>query len=69
MEQRKPGYVVRLQVELLEGRVVPGLLTSTPVASVISSDSYIHSLPFAPNVGLTTAQEHSPGVVHWTPTK
>src|SRR5262245_1496667 len=66
MEPRRPDLAVRLGFELLEDRVVPGLLTITPRAEVISSDSYIVSLPSAPNVGLTIAQGHTNGVVHWT---
>jgi hypothetical protein len=58
--------LMKLEIELLEDRAVPGLLTIVPVASVVSSDSYIVKLPFAPNVGLTIAQGHS-GVVTWTP--
>ena len=57
-----------LRTEGLEDRVMPGLLTITPVASVVSSDAYIRSLPFAPNVGLTNAEGHTGGVVQWTPT-
>jgi len=67
MEPCKPNVAVRLELEVLEDRVVPGRLTIIPVGEVLSSDSYIVSLPSAPNVGLTTAQGHTPGVVHWTP--
>src|SRR5262249_32741556 len=67
MEPRRPSPMAHLDVQLLEGRAVPGTLTITPRAEVISSDSYIVSLPSAPNVGLTTAQEHNGGVVKWTP--
>ena len=68
METPIEGKMVSLDFELLEDRVMPGLLTVTPVASVISSDSYIFHLPLAPNVGLTNAQGHTGGVVQWTPT-
>ena len=62
-----PNCAALLDIEILENRAVPGTLTITPVASVVSSDSYIVRLPSAPNVGLTEAQVHSGGVVHWTP--
>ena len=61
--------LMKLEIELLEDRAVPGLLTIVPVAKVLSGDSYTHFLPRAPNVGLTIAQGHSGGVVSWTPTK
>ena len=65
MEPRAPNVVVRLEFELLEDRLVPGTLVVTPVG--LHGDAYIHFLPPQPNVGLTNAQGHTPGVVHWIP--
>jgi hypothetical protein len=66
----RPIIGVRLQIEILEDRVVPGLLTVSPIGnsdSYIHPDAYIHALPAPPHVGLTIAQGHSGGVVQWTP--
>jgi hypothetical protein len=41
MGQRKPVVGVRLEIEVLEGRVVPGALT---ISSVGIADSYIHHI-------------------------
>jgi hypothetical protein len=40
MEQRKSVVGVRLEIEVLEGRVVPSALAISPIGS---SDSYLHS--------------------------
>jgi hypothetical protein len=41
MEPRKPNVAVRLELELLEDRVVPGKLVTTAAISVHSPDSYL----------------------------
>ncbi len=52
-------------VEELEQRIVPGTLTISPKA--VDTGPFVTSLPFAPNKGLTMAQESTGGVVTWTP--
>jgi hypothetical protein len=67
MGTRGERTTVRLRVEELEPRLTPGLLTVTPPGFVDPNVDLIVSLPFAPNAGLTNAQGHTGGVVHWTP--
>jgi hypothetical protein len=55
MEPRRQSNVARLDLEILEGRAVPSLLTINPMSPVVtpnslqpqvlSSDSYLHQLP------------------------
>jgi hypothetical protein len=47
MKPRNRNHIARLEVELLEGRLVPSQLTVAPsaVGHVIPSDSYINRLP------------------------
>lgn len=46
MEPRRQCNVARLDLEILEGRAVPSLLTLSPLPSqIIGSDSYLHQLP------------------------
>jgi hypothetical protein len=54
-----------LQVEQLEDRVTPGLLTVTP--RVVSEGGVATLVADAAMHGLTNAQAHTAGVIIWMP--
>ena len=63
MEARNEPQEIRLEIEELEERVVPGTLTVTTSSGETNSVS-INTVRAGQ---LSTAQEHTNGVITWTP--
>ena len=62
---RKKQQQSRLQIEELEERIAPGLLTVTPPTDV--AQHKLAEPPAHAMHGLNTAEAHTGGVINWTP--